>query len=78
MKSWPRVTIQLPIFNERYVIERLVEAVSRFDYPHELLDVQVLDDSIDETREIASECVERFQAHGLPIALFASLESRGI
>jgi cellulose synthase/poly-beta-1,6-N-acetylglucosamine synthase-like glycosyltransferase len=67
VKSWPRVTIQLPIFNERYVIERLVEAVSRFDYPHELLDVQVLDDSIDETREIARACVERFQALGLPI-----------
>ncbi len=43
--NWPRATIQLPIFNERYVIERLVEAVSRFDYPPELLDVQVLDDS---------------------------------
>src|SRR5947208_5110747 len=41
--SWPRVTVQLPIFNERYVIERLTEAVARFDYPRELLDVQVLD-----------------------------------
>ena len=50
VKAWPRVTMQLPIFNERYVIERLVEAVSRFDYPRELLDVQVLDDSTDETR----------------------------
>src|ERR1700720_4206373 len=36
--SWPRVTVQLPIFNERYVIERLVEAISRFDYPRELMD----------------------------------------
>jgi cellulose synthase/poly-beta-1,6-N-acetylglucosamine synthase-like glycosyltransferase len=67
VKVWPRVTIQLPIFNERYVIERLVEAVSRFDYPRELLDVQVLDDSTDETCEIARACVERFQALGLPI-----------
>ncbi len=65
--EWPRVTVQLPIFNERYVIERLVEAVSRFDYPHELLDVQVLDDSTDETREVARACVERFQALGMPI-----------
>jgi len=65
--QWPRVTVQLPIFNERYVIERLVEAVSQFDYPRELLDVQVLDDSTDETREIARSCVERFQALGLPI-----------
>ncbi len=65
--EWPRVTVQLPIFNELYVIERLVEAVSRFDYPHELLDVQVLDDSTDETQEVARACVERFQALGMPI-----------
>jgi cellulose synthase/poly-beta-1,6-N-acetylglucosamine synthase-like glycosyltransferase len=57
---WPRVTVQLPIFNERYVIERLVEAVSRFNYPHELLDIQVLDDSTDETEQVASACVARF------------------
>jgi cellulose synthase/poly-beta-1,6-N-acetylglucosamine synthase-like glycosyltransferase len=67
VKSWPRVTIQLPIFNERYVIERLVEAVSRFDYPRELLDVQVLDDSTDETQQVASDVVDRFAAQGLPI-----------
>src|SRR5256885_9297782 len=64
---WPRVTIQLSIFNERYVIERLVEAVSRFDYPHELLDIQVLDDSTDETCEVARACVERHGAQGIPI-----------
>jgi cellulose synthase/poly-beta-1,6-N-acetylglucosamine synthase-like glycosyltransferase len=66
-KRWPRVTIQLPIFNERYVIERLVEAVSRFDYPQEVLDIQVLDDSTDETQQVASDCVDRFAAQGLPI-----------
>src|ERR1700751_277427 len=65
--SWPRVTVQLPIFNERYVIERLVEAFSRFDYPRELLDVQVLDDSTDETQQVASSAVDRFAAQGLPI-----------
>jgi len=65
--AWPKVTIQLPIFNERYVIERLVDAVSRFDYPRELLDVQVLDDSTDETRDVARGCVERYQALGFPI-----------
>ena len=67
VSDWPRVTVQLPIFNERYVIERLVEAVSRFDYPRELLDVQVLDDSTDETCEVASACVERHAAQGMPI-----------
>jgi cellulose synthase/poly-beta-1,6-N-acetylglucosamine synthase-like glycosyltransferase len=65
--NWPRVTVQLPIFNERYVIERLTEAVSRFDYPRELLDVQVLDDSTDETQEVARACVERHAAQGMPI-----------
>jgi len=64
---WPRVTVQLPIFNERYVIERLVEAISRFDYPRELLDIQVLDDSTDETQQVAGACVARFAAQGLPI-----------
>ena len=65
--EWPRVTVQLPIFNERYVIERLVEAVSRFDYAPELLDIQVLDDSNDETCQVARACVERHAAQGLPI-----------
>jgi len=66
--QWPRVTVQLPIFNERYVIERLVEAVSKFDYPPELFDVQVLDDSTDETCEVARACVERHAALGMPIS----------
>jgi cellulose synthase/poly-beta-1,6-N-acetylglucosamine synthase-like glycosyltransferase len=67
LAAWPKVTIQLPIYNERYVIERLVDAVARFDYPRELLDIQVLDDSTDETQEVARSCVERYQALGLPI-----------
>src|SRR5690348_3596383 len=45
LTNWPKVTIQLPIYNERYVVERLVEAISRLDYPAGLLEVQVLDDS---------------------------------
>src|SRR5512138_850885 len=49
----PRVTVQLPIFNEMYVAERLLEAVARLDYPREKLEIQVLDDSTDETRSIA-------------------------
>ena len=65
--EWPKVTIQLPTYNERYVIERLVDAVARFDYPRELIEIQVLDDSTDETQEVARACVERYQALGLPI-----------
>src|SRR5579859_7133398 len=45
----PRVTIQLPLYNERYVVERLLEETAKIDYPRELLQIQVLDDSTDET-----------------------------
>ena len=75
--AWPRVTIQLPIFNERYVIERLVEAISRFDYPHELLDVQVLDDSTDETQQVAGNIVDQFAAQGLPITYIHRTNRQG-
>jgi len=64
----PRVTIQLPIFNEMYVTERLIGAVAKIDYPRDLLEVQVLDDSTDETQAIARACVERHRAGGLDIA----------
>jgi cellulose synthase/poly-beta-1,6-N-acetylglucosamine synthase-like glycosyltransferase len=63
----PRITVQLPIFNEQYVIERLLEAVCKLDYPREKLDIQVLDDSTDETIEVARGLVERYAALGNPI-----------
>ena len=66
--EWPKVTIQLPIFNERYVIERLVESVAQFDYPRDRMEIQVLDDSTDETQAIARACAERYQQLGLPIS----------
>jgi cellulose synthase/poly-beta-1,6-N-acetylglucosamine synthase-like glycosyltransferase len=68
ISSWPRVTVQLPIYNEKYVIERLVEAVAAFDYPRELLDIQVLDDSTDETQDVARNCVERYRQLGVPVS----------
>ena len=61
----PFVTIQLPIFNEQFVIERLIEAVCRLDYPRDRFEVQVLDDSTDETTAVAREIVERY-ARGFP------------
>ena len=60
----PRVTIQLPIFNEMYVIERLIDAVCKIDYPRDRLEIQVLDDSIDETQGIARAAVERARLRG--------------
>ena len=68
ISEWPKVTVQLPIYNERYVIERLIEAVAQFDYPSELLDIQVLDDSTDQTQQVARDCVERHRALGVPIS----------
>ena len=64
----PRVTIQLPIFNERYVVERLLETITRIDYPRELLEIQVLDDSIDETRVVCSRLVSEYASAGHPIS----------
>ncbi len=63
----PRVTIQLPIFNEQFVIDRLVESICKLEYPPEKLDIQVLDDSTDETVDVARAVVERYAALGHPI-----------
>jgi len=63
----PVVTIQLPLYNEMYVADRLIESVCRIDYPRDLLEIQVLDDSTDETRSIAELAVNRFAADGIDI-----------
>jgi cellulose synthase/poly-beta-1,6-N-acetylglucosamine synthase-like glycosyltransferase len=63
----PRVTIQLPIFNEQFVIDRLLEAVCKIEYPSDLLQIQVLDDSTDETTAVAQGIVERYRSLGHPI-----------
>jgi cellulose synthase/poly-beta-1,6-N-acetylglucosamine synthase-like glycosyltransferase len=63
----PRVTIQLPIYNEQYVVERLLEETSKIDYPLELLQIQVLDDSTDETHPFTARLVEDYREAGLPI-----------
>ena len=63
----PVVTIQLPVYNEKYVVERLIEAVSKIDYPREKLEIQVLDDSIDETSGIIYQRLEWLKKFGLDI-----------
>ena len=63
----PPVTIQLPLFNERYVVERLIEEVLKVEYPKELLQIQVLDDSTDDTASFAEALVERYRTIGYPI-----------
>ena len=63
----PMVTVQLPIFNEQFVIDRLIEAVCAMEYPAEKLEIQVLDDSTDETQAVAAGIVDRYAALGHPI-----------
>jgi len=63
----PRITVQLPLFNEMYVAERLLESVTRLDYPQRLLEIQVLDDSTDETVKIAKAAVEKHKRQGFDI-----------
>ena len=75
--SLPRVTIQLPLYNEMYVVDRLVESVCRIEYPRELLEVQVLDDSTDETTEIAELAVRRAAAQGIDITYIHRTDRSG-
>ena len=63
----PRITVQLPIYNEQFVIERLIEAVCTMQYPKDKLEIQLLDDSTDETQQVAADIVERYAALGHPI-----------
>lgn len=73
----PVVTVQLPIYNERYVAERLLRAVSDLDYPRDLLEVQVLDDSTDDTRELIEREVASLRATGLDIKLLHRTDRTG-
>jgi cellulose synthase/poly-beta-1,6-N-acetylglucosamine synthase-like glycosyltransferase len=63
----PPVTVQLPLYNERYVVDRLIDSVCQIDYPKELLEIQVLDDSTDDTQTIARAAVERYREQGFDI-----------
>ena len=63
----PKVTIQLPLYNERFVVERLLEEVSKIDYPRELLQIQVLDDSSDETHAYTERLSNQYSASGMNI-----------
>jgi len=64
----PGITVQLPIFNEQFVVERLLDAVCRLNYPLEKLDIQVLDDSTDETVAVARGLVNHYAAKGFPVS----------
>lgn len=59
-RIWPKVTIQLPVFNEKYVVERLIHSIALLDYPGEQLEIQILDDSTDETSLIIQETISKY------------------
>uniref|UniRef100_A0A832I2D1 Glycosyltransferase n=1 Tax=Eiseniibacteriota bacterium TaxID=2212470 RepID=A0A832I2D1_UNCEI len=67
--EWPRVTVQLPVYNERRVATRLLDAVAAFDYPRDRLEVQVLDDSTDETRDLVAAAAARHRRAGLDVTV---------
>src|SRR6186997_3100803 len=73
----PPITIQLPLYNEMYVADRLIAAVCAIDYPRDRLEIQVLDDSTDETRSIADMAVRRFAAQGIDIKYYHRADRKG-
>src|SRR5213595_2001171 len=77
IREWPPVTIQLPIYNEMYVADRLIDAVCEMDYPRDLLEIQVLDDSTDETTDIAELAVRRHASRGFDIRYLHRVDRTG-
>src|SRR4029434_4685374 len=77
LQSWRAVTMQLPIYNEMYVADRLIDAVCQIDYPRDLLEIQVLDDSTDETTIVAERAVRRNAAQGIDITYIHRTDRTG-
>ena len=76
-EDYPLVTVQLPVYNELYVVERLIDAIAAFDYPKNKLEIQLLDDSTDESFEIALRKVEYYQNLGIDIVQIKRPERKG-
>jgi cellulose synthase/poly-beta-1,6-N-acetylglucosamine synthase-like glycosyltransferase len=77
LEEWPCVTVQLPIFNEKYTVERLLRAVTRLDYPADRLQIQVLDDSTDDTIDLLARLVENYRSRGVNIELVYRVDRKG-
>lgn len=73
----PKVTIQLPIFNEYYVVERLIKSVCDIDYPKDKLEIQVLDDSTDDTAELSDKLVKDYRQKGFDIHFIHRTDRKG-
>jgi cellulose synthase/poly-beta-1,6-N-acetylglucosamine synthase-like glycosyltransferase len=77
MHVFPKVLVQLPLYNEKYVAERLLNAVCAMDWPAHRLSIQVLDDSDDETCVILDRCAEKLRAAGHPVEIVRRADRRG-
>ncbi len=75
--TWPKVTVQLPVYNELHTVGRLLTMVAGMDYPHDRLEIQVLDDSTDATRELVDRAVERVRQQGIDIVHLTRDERTG-
>ncbi len=73
----PKITVQLPIFNEQFVVRRLMDAVSKLEYPKELLQIQVLDDSTDETKAISEEEAQKLAEQGFDVEFIHRVDRTG-
>ena len=73
----PTVTVQLPMYNEYYVVDRLIDNICQLDYPIDKLEIQVLDDSTDETIERSVAKVEEYRAKGFDIKLIQRTDRKG-
>lgn len=76
-EEWPLVTIQLPMFNEKYVVKGLLEKVTAIDYPKDKIEIQILDDSTDDTYKLCQEQVEYYQAQGFDIKCLHRIDRTG-
>ncbi|MEO9474994.1 MAG: cellulose synthase family protein [Cyclobacteriaceae bacterium] len=77
LSTYPHVTIQLPVFNERYVVERLIDKVCQLNYPKDKLEIQVLDDSTDETTDLCRTVTNKWRQKGINISLVLREERVG-
>lgn len=75
--SWPAVTVQLPIYNERYVVEQLIETAVSLNYPRDKIQIQVIDDSTDDTTDKAAQLVQDYQKQGINICLLHRVDRQG-
>lgn len=76
-EEWPLVTIQLPMFNEKFVVEGLLKKVTAIDYPKDKLEIQILDDSTDDTYDLCCEQVEKYRAEGFDIVCLHRTDRTG-